>query len=142
MKHSDYEKLNKLSILLDNFREKEGKINTFESLADMHRELYQSRVELEEVKEDLLEELKFTIRVKDFIDWYYDSKSEYMDLARCITDQLSKTGVGSITASELKDSCGYIPITICREYDEKSMDESLEIDPNNVSFCDDFKTQF
>ena len=52
MKQSDYEKLNKLSILLDNFKEKEGRINSYESLADMHRELYQSRVELEEVKEE------------------------------------------------------------------------------------------
>jgi hypothetical protein len=142
MKQSDYEKLNKLSILLDNFKEKEGRINSYESLADMHRELYQSRVELEEVKEELLKDLKFTMRVKDFIDWYYESKGKYVSLAVCITDQLSKTGIGSITASELKDSCGYIPVTLCREYDEKYMDESLEIDPNNVSFCDDFKAPF
>jgi hypothetical protein len=142
MKQSDYEKLNKLSILLDNFKEKEGRINSYESLADMHRKLYQSRVELEEVKEEVLKDLKFTMRVKDFTRWYYDTKSDYIELSISIIDQLSKTGIGSITANELKDSCGYIPITLCQEYDDRHMDESIELDPNNVSFCDDFKAPF
>lgn len=83
------------------------------------------------------------VKRADYINWLCNSKEERIAFAEDIIDTLIKTGEYHITAKDLTDDIGYLPIDlVINKKDFENREEEYELNPsewNEIIFEEESK---
>jgi hypothetical protein len=77
-----------------------------------------------------------SVTASKFLEWYFSDSSMIRDFGNAMIDQLETFGKADISVEQLYDGCGYIPQSICEDYDGVY---EVEYEPSDVEFINDLK---
>jgi hypothetical protein len=79
-------------------------------------------------------EVKPRLRKKELLDWLFCDSDDAKQLGVRIINELRDSGTSTITARQLFEECGYIPVHILINSEE--FHEEDEFEPSEVEFID------
>lgn len=77
-----------------------------------------------------------SVTASRFLSWYFSDASEIRDFGSSMIEQLETFGTADISVEQLFDGCGYIPQSICEDYDGVY---EVEYEPSDVELINDLK---
>tara|TARA_R110000868_G_scaffold196965_6_gene443081 strand:+ start:1821 stop:2069 length:249 start_codon:yes stop_codon:yes gene_type:complete len=77
-----------------------------------------------------------SVTASRFLSWYFSDYSEVHSFGVRCMEMLESDGFVNISAEQLFDECGYIPQSICEDYDGVY---EVEYEPSDVEFINDIK---
>jgi hypothetical protein len=80
------------------------------------------------------------ILASKFLAWYIDDREDCEILGRRTAERMKATGYGDISVEQIFNECGYIPETICENYDGTLGEvECKQYHPSELEFINDLK---
>jgi hypothetical protein len=75
-----------------------------------------------------------SVTASKFLNWYFSDSDMVKDFGRECVNMIETFGIVNISARQLFEGCGYIPQSICEDYDGVY---EVEYEPSDVEFIDD-----
>ena len=77
-----------------------------------------------------------SVTASKFLEWYFSDISEIRDFGNAMVEQMTTFGCVNIDVKQLFDGCGYIPESICEDWDDDWGNEE-EYNPEDLEFIND-----